>query len=156
MRVSPMLLKMGYRNNDHVVTRFLMYINIFFRYKSKWYWSKHCYYHLATAFVFYLCPPPPLCSHPCIPRFLSPSRQCIPIPHTVAVSSGESCLPCATGPTKRSCSRASPHRPEAEQTQGRKHVHIRKSFCIRPSDSGKSLSQLFWGLRTSMYRLDTC
>lgn len=64
-------------------------------------------------------PPPPY-----IPASLPssfPSRQCIPIPHTVAVSSGESCLLCATGPTKRCRSRASPHRPEAEQTHGRHH-----------------------------------
>lgn len=67
--------------------------------------------------------------HPCIPPSL-PSRQCIPIPHTVAVSPGESCLPSATGPTKRCCSRASPHRPEAAHSHGREHVHIRGIFLF--------------------------
>lgn len=82
-------------------------------------------------------PPPPLRSHPCIPHFLSPSRQCIPIPHTV--TSGESCLPCATGPTKRCCSRASPHRPGAEHAHG-ESTNARRESCfvvVRQTDSGE-------------------
>lgn len=119
----------------------------FFLPKSKLYWPKHYYYHLAKAFVFYLRPPPPLCLHPCIPRFLSPSRQCIPIPHTVAVSSGESCLPCATGPTKRCCSRASPHRPEGRADTGEKaRTHTEIFLSFDRVTLGKSLFPVILGV----------
>lgn len=91
--------------------------------------------------------PPPLSLHPCIPPSLSPSRLCIPIPHTVAVSLGESCLPSATGPTKRCCSRASPHRPEARKTHRREHVHTGNLCFLRSSDFGKSSPMLIMEIR---------
>ena len=137
-----------------------------FIYKSELYWSTSN--NLTTIIINIIniiiessvCyrSPPSLSLHPCIPPFLSPSRQCIPIPHTVAVSSGESCLPCATGPTKRCCSRASPHRPEAEQTHGRKartHTGKKIFFLLRQSDFGKSRPAVL-SRRAGMSNVSTC
>lgn len=94
--------------------------------------------------------------HPCIPHFLSPSRQCIPIPPSVAGSSGESCLPCATG--RQNAAVAEPVRTEQKLRIGeRKHVRTRGNPFVRPSDSGKCRSPFIMDVTgVLMCRLASC